>query len=159
MRKEIQQEYSTRIVQADRTELLVLVYEMFQQELKEAIEYEEKQEWKDFDGALKQAGRLLTELMGTLDFQYELSFRLLSIYRFIGRQLSSCRAARRTEGLEASIDLIEQLRLAYCQVAKEQKQAPMMKNVEKVYAGLTYGKHALSEITLDESGKTRGLLA
>lgn len=159
MEKEKRQEYSTRVVQANRTELLVIVYEMLQEELKQAqVEYERK-DFKAFDKALKNAQKFLNELMGTLDYQYELSFRLLSIYKFINKVIIRDRLQVRDDELEGCIRIIGRIHDAYAQIVSEDREGPVMKNVQQVYAGLTYGKHALSEVSVDESNGHRGLYA
>lgn len=159
MDKEKRQEYSTRVVQANRTELLVIVYEILQEELKQALIEYEKQDVAAFDMALKNAQKFLNELMGTLDYQYELSFRLLSIYKFINKVIIRDRLQVRVDELEACIGMIGRIHDAYAQIAPEDREGPVMKNVQQVYAGLTYGKHALSEVSVDESNGHRGLYA
>lgn len=159
MEKEKRQEYSTRVVQANRTELLVIVYEMLQEELKQAqVEYE-RQDIEAFDKALKNAQKVLHELMGTLNYQYELSFRLLSIYKFVNKVIIRDRLQVRDDELEGCIRIIGRIHDAYAQIVSEDREGPVMKNVQQVYAGLTYGKHALSEVSVDESNGHRGLYA
>lgn len=159
MDKEKRQEYSTRVVQANRTELLVIVYEILQEELKQAMIEYERQDITAFDTALKNAQKFLNELMGTLDYQYELSLRLFSIYKFINKVIIRDRLQARDDELEACICLIGRIHDAYAQIVSEDREGPVMKNVQQVYAGLTYGKHALSEVSVDESNGHRGLYA
>lgn len=159
MDKEKKQEYSTRIVQANRTELLVIVYELLQEDLKHALIEYERQDIRAFDAALKSAQKFLHELMGTLNYQYELSFRLLSIYKFINKVIIRDRLQVRDDELKSCIGLIERIHDAYAQISSEDREGPVMKNVQQVYAGLTYGKHALSEVSMDESDGHRGLYA
>jgi len=132
---------------------------MLQEELKQAqVEYERK-DFKAFDKALKNAQKFLNELMGTLDYQYELSFRLLSIYKFINKVIIRDRLQVRDDELEGCIRIIGRIHDAYAQIVSEDREGPVMKNVQQVYAGLTYGKHALSEVSVDESNGHRGLYA
>ena len=159
MKKEKQKDFSTRIVQAGRVESLVIVYEMLQEELREAIENHENRQLDGFEQSMTNAQKILHELMGTLDYSYRISYCLLSIYRFINRVIASGKAGHKVEQLSECIAMIGQLRDAYEKNAKELTEQPMMKNVEKVYAGLTYGRTALSEVTVAESRGTRGLYA
>lgn len=159
MDKEKRQEYSARVVQANRTELLVIVYEILQEELKQALIEYEKQDMEAFDIALKNAQKFLNELMGTLDYQYELSFRLLSIYKYINKVIIRDRLRGQDAELEGCIGIIGRIHDAYAQISSEDKEGPVMKNVQQVYAGLTYGRHALSEVSVDESNGHRGLYA
>lgn len=159
MEKEKVQEYSTRVVQANRTELLVIVYEILQEELKQALVEYDREDMTAFDVALKNAQKFLNELMGTLDYQYTLSYQLLSIYKFINKVIIRDRLQVQTDDLEGCVRLVENLRKAYAQISTEDKEGPIMKNVQQVYAGLTYGRSALSEISVDESQGHRGLYA
>lgn len=159
MEREKVQEYSTRVVQANRTELLVIVYEILQEELKQALVEYEREDITAFDTALKNAQKFLNELMGTLDYQYALSFQLLSIYKFINKVIIRDRLRVQTEQLEGCVQLVGKLREAYLQISSEDKEGPIMKNVQQVYAGLTYGRSALSEVSIDESQGHRGLYA
>ena len=63
MEKEKVQEYSTRVVQANRTELLVIVYEILQEELKQALVEYDREDMTAFDVALKNAQKFLNELI------------------------------------------------------------------------------------------------
>lgn len=159
MEKDRRQEYSARIVQANRTELLVIVYEIMQEELQLALTEYERHNIEGFQLALKNAQKFLNELMGTLDYQYELSYRLLSIYRFINRVIIRDRLKVQTDELEGCIGIIGRIRDAYAQISSKDKEGPVMKNVQQVYAGLTYGKHSLSEVSVDENSGHRGLYA
>ena len=55
MEREKRQEFSARITQANRSELLVIVYEIVQEELTEALAEFEKQELQKFDISLQNA--------------------------------------------------------------------------------------------------------
>ena len=67
MRKEKLQSYSARVAQANRTGLLVIVYEIIEEELSVAMECYKEADMEGFDNALKNGQKFLGELMGTLD--------------------------------------------------------------------------------------------
>lgn len=159
MEREKRQEFSARITQANRSELLVIVYEIVQEELTEALAEFEKQELQKFDISLQNAQKFLNELMGTLNYEYEISYQLLSIYRFVNKIIIEARIKRQDKDIEVCIRLLEKLRHAYAEVASKDQAGPMMSNVQKLYSGLTYGKGALSEVSVDVNGGHRGLYA
>lgn len=159
MKKEKQKALSTRVVQAGRVELLTIVYEMLQEELQEAIENYHNKQIDSFEHSMENAQKILHELMGSLDYSYRISYRLMSIYRFINRVIAKDKAGRKLDEIPECIAMIGQLRDAYEKNARELTEQPIMKNVEKVYAGLTYGRDSLSEVTVTGSSGTRGLYA
>ena len=159
MEREKRQEFSARITQANRTELLVIVYEITQEELREALDAYTKQKMQHFDISLQNAQKFLNELMGTLNYQYKISYQLFSIYRFINKKIVEARLKKQNTDLEECIRLLEKLRVAYAQIASKDMEGPMMANVQKLYSGLTYGKNSLSEVSVDGNGGHRGLYA
>ena len=84
---------------------------------------------------------------------------MLSIYRFVNKIIIEARIKRQDKDIEACIRLLEKLRHAYAEVASKDQAGPMMSNVQKLYSGLTYGKGALSEVSVDVNGGHRGLYA
>lgn len=159
MKKEKRQEYSARIVQANRTQLLVIVYEIIQEELEEALRSLEENNIELFDSCLGNAHKFLQELMGTLDYQYEISFSLMSLYKYISKQIISARHSKKKEQLQECSKMIESLCIGYEEVSKQDPSGPLMANAQKVYAGLTYGKGSLSEVTVEDGNGKRGLYA
>lgn len=159
MQKEKIQEFSTRVVQSNPTELIVILYEMVQEEIRSAISSREEEDDQAYDYSIQQTQRYLQELMRSLDLRYSLSGQLLSIYRYVYGVTVRARLRRETEELESCIGILEHLRKAYEQVARQDSRGPVMKNAQKVYAGLTYGKNSLSEVSVDDSTGKRGLYA
>src|SRR5690625_997995 len=86
MTKEALQGYTARITQASKSELIVIIYELIISNTKEAIEAYNSNDLATFDKELKQAQIFLRELMVALDYSYQLSFDLLSLYIFVNKQ-------------------------------------------------------------------------
>lgn len=159
MNKEKIQNYSTRITQANRTELLVIMYEIIESELSEAIDCYEEEDMQGFELALKNGQKFLGELMSTLDYKYPIAYQLLSIYKFINRTIILARIKQQVEHLVECVGIVENIKKGYEGIVKEDASEPLMKNVQKVYAGLTYGKGALNEISVNVNQGKRGLYA
>ena len=64
-----------------------------------------------------------------------------------------------TDQLLECVDLIGNLKAAYEGIVSQDHSGPVMANVQKLYAGLTYGKGTLNEVSVNESGGNRGLYA
>ena len=159
MEKEKVQEYSTRVVQANRTELLVIVYEILQEELKQALVEYDREDMTAFDVALKNAQKFLNELMGTLDYRYEVAYNLMSVYKYVNKVIIEDIMKEQIDQISECIDIIGNLKVAYEGIVPQDHSGPVMINVQKVYAGLTYGKGTLNEVSVNENGGNRGLYA
>lgn len=159
MRKEKLQSYSARVAQANRTGLLVIVYEIIEEELSVAMECYKEADMEGFDNALKNGQKFLGELMGTLDYQYGISYQLMSLYKFVNKVMIEARVRQQNDNLEECIRIIGNIKKGYEEIAEEDNTGPLMGNVQKLYAGLTYGRDSLNEISVSVSSGKRGLYA
>ncbi|MCI8371109.1 MAG: flagellar protein FliS [Lachnospiraceae bacterium] len=154
MRKEQMQEFTARVTQGNRTQLVVTIYDIILvslQDSREAWNAENMEEWRH---SLERAQALVMELVGALDFQYGIANELLPLYLFVNRRILHALARRRMELLDGVDQVIRNLRNAFEEVAKTDRSAPVMANTQKVYAGLTYGRTSdLSEMYQDTSNR------
>lgn len=158
MNKEKIQEFTFRVTQASRTELVVIMYDIILADTLEAREALENQDIESYEHALKHAGRFLNELMGSLDYQYEISFDLLSLYSYVNKSLIRAKYQKSDKLLDSIDDTIRKLREAFKVISEQDTTGPVMKNTEQVYAGFTYGKGSLNEATVSGSSN-RGFYA
>lgn len=145
MTKEETSGFSYRIMQASPTELIIILYEMFQVYLRDAISYCKEGKIQEFRASLKRGQRVLNELNHSLDMQYAISLNFMQIYLFINRTMLKASVSKKTEDLERCMGMIDKLKNAFEQVKDGDRRGPVMKNTQQVYAGLTYGKGTLNE--------------
>ena len=148
-------EFSLRITQANKTELIVILYEMYLDYLREAENT--VQDKKSFREAIRKARNCLNELMNSLNFDYETAYRLFQLYLYVSREMTSADISADAKPLKNCRMVIEKLLTAYREVSRQDSSGPVMENTQTVYAGLTYGKGKLTE-SLAYQGN-RGLLA
>lgn len=158
MKKELVQEYTLRITQASRSELIVIMYEIILNDLASARESYEKQDMQTYDRELRHAGRFLSELMGSLDYSVPLSYRLMSLYIFTNKELTMARIKKNPELLDGVEDVIEKLKAAFHKVSEEDTSGPVMQNTQQIYAGLTYGRGTLNEMYVNGNEARRGFV-
>lgn len=158
MTKEALQGYTARITQASRSELIVIIYEIIISSTKEAIEAYGKGNMISFDKELKRAQTLLRELMVALDYSYQLSFDLLSLYIFVNKQFISALIKKKPDTLDSAISILDKLLIGFQAVSREDSSGPMMYNTQQLYAGLTYGKQTLNETYIDPDERNRGFI-
>ncbi len=158
MTKECKQQFTLRITQANKTEMIVILYEMLLTYLDEAEIAHEQSEIQEYREALRKVKGCLDELQASLNLDYELAVRLFSLYMYCNRELIKADIRKDTESLSHVRLVIENLLSAYRELAKQDTSAPVMQNSQTVYAGLTYGKNKLSE-NMAEQGTNRGFRA
>lgn len=156
MKKEQINEFTMRITQSNRTQLVVVMYDIFLTYISEAKEYHSTQNIEQYKASIDKANLVITELISCLNFKYEISAQLLKLYKFIIKSLSKAKITSDTEHLNQPIKTIDKLKDSFEKISKEDKSPVLMKNSQKVFAGLTYGKESLNEVSED---KNRGFLA
>jgi flagellar protein FliS len=154
MKAQLAKEFQTRIVNANQNDLVIINYEMLIAELDDAIYKYEHEDSKGFAKNMHQATRVLRELSDNLDFQYEISKDLMSLYIFMNKKFIEASQKNSTQPLQSAKDVLNVLLLGWQQAAKEQiKTAPLIQNGQQVYAGLTYGKGQLNETVYTENSR------
>ena len=143
MTKEEIQEYSLRITQGNRSDLVVVTYDIILKYLNDARAEYQSGEKEQFVLFIKKANDFLAELMRALDLQYPMSRNL--IYRFVQKNLLQAQFQKEPSSLEGMDRILSELREAFAEVARQDKSEPLTGGRGQVYAGLTYGKGSLIE--------------
>lgn len=161
MTDEKKQEFVNRITTANRTELIVVLYDIFDAYADEASAgYENGRKGNDDSRqSLEKASLVLEHLKKDLDFSRDkaLCGRLYSIYNYCEELISRAIYTGRYEEVQTARRLISPLREAFAQVAADDKSAPMMENVPEIVAGYTYGKSGVDEAEVG-GNSNRGFL-
>jgi len=158
MTKEIKQQFTLRITQANPTEMVVIIYEMLLCYLEESRSALEKEDAAEFKEAVRKARGCLNELLQSLNVKYEPAPALQQLYLFCIRRLALGEVKQSAELLSEIERVIRPLHDAYDQIAGQNQSGSVMNNSQTVYAGLTYGRNSLTENMADQ-GANRGMLA
>ena len=158
MTDSLKQEYTRRITSANKSDLTVIMMDMFQQYIRDAVSDCDEEKYSDMHSEIGKARRVLSSLISSLNHEYEIAGNLYEIYRFIERELILSDVRREKEGLLRSAGLMNKLRDAFAVIAEQDTDGPIMQNTETVYAGMTYGKGTLSE-TSSAGSMGRGFFA
>lgn len=151
MTKECKQQFTLRITQANKTEMIVILYEMVLTYMSDAEKELEKGDITAYREALRKTRGCIGELLASLNLEYELAARLLSLYLYCNRELIKADIRKEAEPLTHVRSIIEKLLTAYRELAGQDTSGPVMQNSQTVYTGLTYGKNKLSEDVTEES--------
>lgn len=159
MRKELIQEFSMRVTQASRSELIVIMYEIILKDMEYAKEVFAEGDTATYEKELAHAGRFVNELMASLDYSIGISYHLMSLYIFANKQLTAAKVQKQPELLDGVAEIFEKLLAGYRKVSEEDTSGPVMKNTQQVYAGLTYGRGTLNEMYVNMNESKRGFMA
>lgn len=148
MTKEEINVFSKRVAQSSKSELIVISYEIILNYIKSAKEELAKENTEKFVFNVKKAKQFVNDLSSVLDFSQKISFELMNIYMFIDRCLIKSMVKKMDCELSAVESIIGKLKVAFEEVSKNDDSGAMMKNGEQIYAGLTYGRGVLNEVTM-----------
>ena len=143
MTKEKINDYTLRISQANRSEMIVILYDMANQYIEDAILAAEGNDHEALRDNAGKAGRVVSDLIGALDYENELAALLMQCYSFIQSQISLAVIRNRRDELDIAARLLNELGSSFREIAKTDNSKPVMGNSEAIYAGLTYGKSAV----------------
>lgn len=154
----VAREFQNRIVNAGQGDLLMITYDMLFVSLEESLKAIESEDAVSFNADMTRAHRLLRELSDNLDFKYEISKDLMSIYIYINKELIDASMKMSVEPIERCLSVLRLLYEGFDKVSEEDNKKPLMQNSQRVYAGLTYGKGTLNETIYNQSAN-RGFKA
>ena len=143
MNKDIKQQYTLRITQANSSQMVVIIYDILLDYLKEARTLLESQSYGDYSEAIRRCTACIRELIGSINQDSSLAGNLLSLYIYCNKELSKSELHKSSSELDHVEMVISKLRDAFNEVALKDNALPIMGNTPEVYAGLTYGKESL----------------
>lgn len=158
MNSERRKDFTRRLSQCNSGEMIVIIYDILFVYLEDAKRAYESGDREAMKTALRKAQNVLDKLIGGLNFAYELSNQLYSIYMFCKSELARTMYQNRLDGLEEAEKLLNRLYGSFAEAAKQDKSRPIMANTQQVYVGMTYGRAALNESYID-MGYQRGFSA
>ena len=158
MTLEKKQEFTLRISEANKTEMITILYEMVMYYLDEAIDNIGIGRKDDAVRSLTNAQNCIDELIHSLNMDYELAQSLYQIYIFSKKELIVAAGTFSIHRIWRVLKNFRNLHEAYAELEKEDSSAKVMGNTQKVYAGLTYGRYSLNEDVTAVS-YNRGLMA
>lgn len=145
MEKERLQEFAARVSQANRSELVVVIYEAALASIEEGKSCLENDDITAARKEIDRARGMVDELLHSLDLKYQISHYLRQLYIYTYRELCQGIALRDTGRLDHASDVLKGLLPSFREVAKQDESGPVMENTQQIYAGLTYGRDSLDE--------------
>lgn len=144
-----------RITQANKSQLVVILYEIFFSYLEEAQDALIKEKKQEFCYALQKAQDCVSQLIGSLYMDQPLARTIYSVYLFVSGRIGLAYGKSSAEPLADAKRLMKKLYESYKADSIHDLSKPVMQQTQAVYAGLTYGKNCLNE-SLENDRTNRG---
>lgn len=152
--------FTRRITSANKSEIIVIIYDIIEENLALAKKALAEGDRKTYRNEIKQAISFVKELLVSLDMNYEVSKNLASLYIYVSRCLNFALVSGKKEEIEAAEKVIRKLGESFREVAKTDESKPVMENTQRVYAGITYGRGLdLDETLVAPAMESRGFRA
>lgn len=158
MDKEKIREYTARIAQANKSELVNIVFELFAYSMDMAAYAFDSGDRDIAVKHLKKAQECVCELKRNLNFHYEISYNLASLYRYVHEQIIASITRRAPVNFDEINKVMNALQDAFIEVSKQDTSSAVMQNTQQVYAGLTYGRGKLNEVFMNGNEHSRGFV-
>lgn len=155
MTDEQKKQFSLRISQSNRTEVVVISYEIVLNYIESARECFRAEQIDDMIVNLKNAKSFVNNLVSSLDLKYGISYDLLNLYRYSNKIISSCIIKKSVDGLATVEKIMKNLMESFAIVATQDTRGSAIEGSSKVIAGLTYGNNSkLNEVcySFDKKG-------
>lgn len=158
MTQEKKQEFTRRLSNCNRGQMIVIMYDILFAYLEDGIQAKEANDYELFKRAVINARQVVGKLMEDLDFSYQISGELYAEYRFVDQLLAMAVCKNDTHNFKDAQRVLKNLYDAFKEAAQQDTSEPLMQHTQQVVAGMTYQKGSLTEI-LQGSESSRGFLA
>ena len=149
--------FTRRITSANKSEIIVIIYDIIEENLALAKKALAEGDRETYRNEIKQAISFVKELLVSLDMKYEVSKNLASLYIYVSRCLNFALVSGKKEEIKAAEKVLRKLGDSFREVAKTDESKPVMENTQRVYAGITYGRGLdLDETLVAPAMESRG---
>lgn len=143
MTKEKKNEFTLKISQANKTELIIILYDIAITYIEEASEAINSGNIDEAKSCGSKALSCIEEMQNNLHFEYDLAKKLKQLYLFMKKQLRAGMVSGDFSGYELVKKELKSLKDAYEQIKNTDKSGPVMVHTQSVISGMTYGKDKL----------------
>ena len=149
MTKEEKNVFSLRIANSSKTELIVITYDIIANYVDAAQHAYSVDDLDLVVFNLQKAKQFLNNLSSCLNFEYGISYELMSLYIYMNNCLVRDITKRKPDSAETIKSVIDKLRASFDTISASDTSGKVMKNTEKVYVGYTYGRTStLNEVVI-----------
>lgn len=145
MTKEQIKDYTLRISEGSRSDIVVIMFELAETYIRDAVKAFDDKDHDEYRKQSANAGRVVRHLIEALDYSNSLAVSLYRIYEYVAKEISLAVIKNDPSKLEKASEYLASLKGSFEKIAKEDTSGPAMDNGQSVYAGLTYTRGILNE--------------
>lgn len=145
MTKEKINEFTLKISNANKTEMIAILYDIAITYINDAIKALDDKDFKGFRNEIDKARRTIRELMDSVDTSVDLGLSLLKLYVYAQRELTKAYLNYEEGPLLSVMSMFSRLEESYLVAGKKDFSGPVMEHTEAVYNGFTYNKNLMGE--------------
>ena len=150
MENSLKQEFTRRLSQCNNGEMIIIMYDIVFAYMEEAKTAHTVNGYDDYKMAIRKSQGAIDTLIGALNYKYDIAKDLHKLYVYAKNCLAKAIYQNRIEGIEEAEKILKRLYISFCEVAKKDTSGPLMRNTQRVYAGMTYGRTTLNENYLED---------
>lgn len=151
------QVFTRRIANANKTEMLVILYDIGLTYIEDAARALEAGDKKEFRLQIVRVKNTIRELMNSVNTSVEPGRTIMSVYVFCNEELTRAFADCSTVNLENVKKILTSFRDTYMECSKKDTDGAVMEHTETVYTGLTYNRNSYTD-TVSVADAGRGFL-
>ena len=118
------------VLTASPIELIIMLYDGCIKNIKISMMMLEKKDMEKVHISLTKAQDIMTELITSLDLQYEVGEQLMDIYVFVRNTLVDANLNKEDKELPGLIEVLEELRSAWDEIAKNNRSSAQIAELE-----------------------------
>lgn len=145
MTKERIQDFTRRIAFANKTEMIVILYDIAIEYIEDAVYSLEAGKKDEFRNDIVKAKNTVSELMNSLDTSAEPGMILLNLYVFCKKELTHGFTMFDGKSLDTVAGILKELRGVYEELSRKDNSGAVMEHAEAVYTGFTYNRNSLQD--------------
>ena len=111
-----------QVMTATPEALTLMLYNGALRFMKEGMDAMEKKDYEQCNTSLQKAQKIIMEFQATLKMEYEISHQLMPLYDYVYNSLVEANMKSNPAKVQASIDLINELRYAWAEAMKKARQ-------------------------------------
>lgn len=150
-------DFTYRVTQANKTEMIAVLYDIGVVYLKDALTSLGDGDNAGFRREITRARNTVGELIASVNTSVEPGMKFLSLYIYCNGELTRAFMDYDKDPVYHVISIFEKLGDAYHIASEKDTSGPVMGNVEKVYSGFTYNRSMTAE-NLSPDSSNRGYL-
>ena len=153
------QGFINRITSSNATEIIAVlfdVYSCYTDDAKTALKKGRDEKCiGEYTDALRSASKVLRHLKNSLNFKYDISNDLYSLYDFCERSIARAMYSLDVTEIDNTLKVMDQIGESFREIAQKDDSPAIMKHAEKVSSGYTYGRTGMVDMISLE--RNRGL--